>query len=109
MRNPVDLIPILDRAFEAIPTALEIGQGRRGTWIGRETLLAVLLGGDPQSIADGLLGALREGATEDEAAGVVAHAAARRIAHFHPANEFADWDTALPTFPFANAVPQGLR
>ena len=108
-RNPVDLVSILERAFEAIPTALEIGQGRRGSWTGRETLLTVLLGDDPQSITDGLLGALREGATEDELAEAVAHAAARRIVHFHTSNEFSDWDTALHTFTFANAVHQGLR
>ena len=120
-RNPVDLVSILERAFQAIPTALEIGQGRRGSW-GREPLkcaghwhvagsdlLTVVLGDDPQSIADGLLGALREGATEDELAETVAHAAARRIVHFHTSNEFSDWDTALHTFSFANAVHQGLR
>ena len=108
-RNPVDLVSILERAFEAIYTALEIGQGRRGSWAGREGLLPVLLGDDPQSIADGLLGALREGATEDELAEAVAHAAARRLVHFHTSNEFSDWDTALHTFTFANAVHQGLR
>jgi hypothetical protein len=108
-RHPVDLIAILERTFTAIPTALEIGQGRRGSWASRETLLAVLLGEDPQSIADGLLAALREGATEDELAGAVAHAAARRIVHFHTSNEFNDWDTALHTFTFANAVHLGLR
>lgn len=42
-------------------------------------------------------------------AGTVAHAAARRIVHFHTSNEFGDWDTALHTFTFANAVHQGLR
>ena len=42
-------------------------------------------------------------------AGAVAFAAARRIAHFHTSNEFGDWDTALHTFTFANAVHQGLQ
>jgi hypothetical protein len=54
----------MERAFEAIPTALEIGQGRRGSWAGGPALVALLQGDDPQSIADGLLGALRQGATE---------------------------------------------
>ncbi len=36
-RNPVDLIIILERAFEALPAALETGQGQRGTWTGRDT------------------------------------------------------------------------
>jgi nitrite reductase/ring-hydroxylating ferredoxin subunit len=108
-RNPVDLVSILESAFEALPTALEIGRGRRGSWAGGPTLVDMLLGDDPQSIADGLLGALRQGATEEELAGTVAHAAARRIVHFHTSNEFGDWDTALHTFTFANAVHQGLR
>ncbi|MBZ0302875.1 MAG: Rieske (2Fe-2S) protein, partial [Anaerolineae bacterium] len=39
----------------------------------------------------------------------VSYAAALRIAQFHTSNEFGDWDTALHTFTFANAVEQGLR
>ena len=108
-RNPVDLIPILDQAFVALPTALEIGQGRRGSWQGQESLVETVLSDDPQTTTDALLMALREGATEDEIAGIVAYAAALRIARFHTSNEFADWDTALHTFTFANAVHQGLR
>ena len=108
-RNPVDLIIILERAFEALPAALETGQGQRGTWTGRDTLVPVLLGEDPQAIADALLEALREGGSEEELASAVAYAAALRIARFHISNEFADWDTALHTFTFANAVHQGLR
>jgi hypothetical protein len=69
----------------------------------------VLLGEDAQAIADGLLAALREGGSEVDVAGTVAYAAALRIAHFHTSNEFGDWDTALHTFTFANAVHQGLR
>jgi hypothetical protein len=56
-----------------------------------------------------LLEALREGTAEAELAGAVAYAAALRIAHFHTSNEFGDWDTALHTFTFANAVQGGLR
>ena len=107
-RNPVDLIPILDQAFVALPTALEIGQGRRGSWEGQDGLVETVLSDDPQTTADALLVAIREGATEDGIAGVVAYAAALRIARFHTSNEFPDWDTALHTFTFANAVHQGL-
>ncbi|HUP21423.1 MAG TPA: protein kinase [Thermoanaerobaculia bacterium] len=108
-RHPVDLVSILDQAFAALPTALEIGQGRRGSWRGEEPLHDVLLGDDPQSTTDALLVTLRQGATEDEIAGAVAYAAALRIARFHTSNEIGDWDTALHTFTFANAVHQGLR
>ena len=108
-RNPIDLVAILKDAFERLPEALEDGRGRRGEWTGSKVLVPVLLGEDPRSIADALLEALRAGAAEDELAGDVAYAAALRIAHFHTSNEFGDWDTALHTFTFANAVQEGLR
>jgi hypothetical protein len=108
-RYPIDLIDILDEAFEALPAALEYARNRRATWDGRAELVNTLLGEDPQATADGLLDALREGCTEEELAETVAYAAALRIARFHTSNEFGDWDTALHTFTFANAVHQGLR
>jgi nitrite reductase/ring-hydroxylating ferredoxin subunit len=108
-RQPVDLVAILETTFEALPAALDTGRRRRGTWKGRDRLVPVLLGEDPQAIADSLLTALREGSTEEESAGTVAYAAALRIARFHTSNEFGDWDTALHTLTFANAVHQGLR
>lgn len=105
-RHPVDLVAILERAFAELP---EAGPAVPGSWAGRNELLPVLLDENPQAIADGLLDALRGGATADELAGVVAYAAALRIARFPTSNEFGDWDTALHTFTFANAVQQGLR
>jgi nitrite reductase/ring-hydroxylating ferredoxin subunit len=108
-RNPVDLVQILEAAFEQLPRALESGRGRRGRWESREELATVLLGEDGQAIADSLLEALQEGATEVELAGAVAYAAALRIARFPTTNEFGDWDTSLHTFTFSNAVQQGLR
>jgi nitrite reductase/ring-hydroxylating ferredoxin subunit len=108
-RNPMDLVEILHGAFEELPGALETGRDRRGRWEGLEELAPVLLGEDPEAIADALLEALRKGATEEELAGAVAYAAALRIARFPTSNEFGDWDTALHTFTFANAVHQGLK
>ncbi len=108
-RHPVDLVTILEQAFEALPAALEAGRSRRGTWVGRDALVPALLGEDAKAIADALLAALREGSTPVDLAGVVAYAAALRIARFHTSNQFGDWDTALHTFTFANAVDQGLR
>jgi len=108
-RNPIDLIDILDRAFDALPATLEAGRDRRGSWAGHDALAPILLGEDPQAIAGALLDALREGCAEEELAGTVAYAAALRIARFHTSNEFTDWDTALHTFTFANAIHQGLR
>jgi nitrite reductase/ring-hydroxylating ferredoxin subunit len=109
-RNPVDLVEILEDVFEKLPSALQSGRHRRDErWEGREELASVLLGEDPQAIASALLEALREGATEEELAQAVAYAAALRIAQFPTTNEFGDWDSALHTFTFANAVHQGLR
>jgi nitrite reductase/ring-hydroxylating ferredoxin subunit len=109
-RNPVDLVEILEDAFEKLPSALESGRHRGdGRWEGREELASVLLGEDPRAIASALLEALQEGATEEELAQAVSYTAALRIARFPTTNEFGDWDTALHTFTFANAVHQGLR
>jgi nitrite reductase/ring-hydroxylating ferredoxin subunit len=105
-RNPVDLVSLLEETFERLPEALA---APRGGWDGRAELVETLLSDDPAGILEALLAALREGATEVELASAVAFAAAMRIARFPTSNEFGDWDTALHTFTFANAVEQGLR
>ena len=105
-RNPVDLVALLEDAFERLPDAVASG---RGSWDRREELVQLVLSGEPPEILDGLLAALQDGATEIELASAVSFAAATRIARFPTSNEFGDWDTALHTFTFANAVEQGLR
>jgi hypothetical protein len=108
-RHPVDVIAICERAFEGIEAALEAGRATNGSWSGREELVPVLLGVDAKAIAEALLSALADGAAPDELASAVAHAAALRIARFPTSNEFGDWDTALHTYSFANAIHQGMR
>jgi nitrite reductase/ring-hydroxylating ferredoxin subunit len=108
-RNPLDLVEVLEDAFEQLANALKRGRARRGRWEDQEELTAVLVEADPKAIAEALLAALREGATEEALAGAVTYAAALRIARFPTTNEFGDWDTALHTFTFSNAVHQGLR
>jgi nitrite reductase/ring-hydroxylating ferredoxin subunit len=116
-RYPIDLIDILEKAFKKLPTVLENGRRRRRRreqsekkkWNQRDQLVTVLLGDDPQLIVNSLLDALSQGASEEELASVVTYAAALRIAQFHTRNEFSDWDTALHTFTYANAVHQGVR
>ena len=107
-RKPIDLIPLLEAAFEELPDALAAGAGKDAQ-VDIEGLMPVLLGDDPQAIIALLLDCLRDGVSTVDLAGIVAYAAARRIAHFHTSNEFGDWDTALHTFTFANAVHCGLR
>ncbi len=106
-RKPIDLVLILEKAFLELPAAIAAGRDRAAT---RDiaAITTILLGDDPQKIADTLLDCLRTGMSPVNLAGAVAYAAARRIAHFHTSNEFGDWDTALHTFTFANAVYQGL-
>ncbi len=108
-RNPIDLIDVLGDARAQIAVALAAGRAQRGNWAGRAEMVQVLLQDDPHAIAEALLVALRGGASEVELAGAVTYAAALRIARFHTSNEFGDWDTAMHTFTFANAVHQGLR
>jgi nitrite reductase/ring-hydroxylating ferredoxin subunit len=108
-RNPVDLVALLEVAFEQLPGALAAGVASRGRWDGRRSLVTAVLDGEAGTAIDALLDALREGASEVEVASAVSFAAATRIARFPVTNEFGDWDTALHTFTFANAVEQGLR
>jgi hypothetical protein len=109
-RNPIDLIAICERAFESIPAALEAGRRVRSpSWSGREELASVILGENPQAIADALLSALGDGTSLEELAGTVVYAGALRIARFHISNEFGDWDTAHHSFTFANAVHQAIQ
>jgi hypothetical protein len=108
-RNPVDLVSLLDDAFARIPDALAAGLPSRGGWAAQPALVEAVLGDDAAASIDALLDALAAGATEIDLASAVAFAAATRIARFPTTNEFGDWDTALHTFTFANAVEQGLR
>lgn len=108
-RNPVDLVALLEQAFDELSAAVTVGSGARGSCDGRTALVQSILEDEPAAILDALLAALRQGASEVELASAVAYAAAVRIARFPTSNEFGDWDTALHTFTFANAVEQGLR
>jgi nitrite reductase/ring-hydroxylating ferredoxin subunit len=116
-RYPIDLVAILDNAFKEFPNVLEEGRAiRDGTeHTNKERgnkneidFIDILLGDDPKLIVDVLLDALRYGMSAKELAGMVAYAAALRIAQFNTRNEFTDWDAALHTFTFANAVHQCL-
>lgn len=107
-RHPIDLVSMLEEAFEQLSETLGAGIAFRGSWTASDTLIDTLLADDPEAIIKVLLESLRSGATEVQLAERVSYAAVRRVAHFHISNEFTDWDTALHTFTFANAIQQGL-
>ncbi len=107
-RNPIDLVTMLEQIFASLPVAASQTPKVLDA-DARQQLVDTLLGDDPQHTANTLLATLRDGVSEEALAGIVAYAAALRIARFHTSNEFGDWDTALHTFTFANAVHQGLR
>src|SRR5207248_9894223 len=96
-------------SFSRLSTALVSGSELLGRWDDRAPLVDAVLGDDAGASIAALLDALAAGATEIDLASAVSFAAATRIARFHTSNEFGDWDTALHTFTFANAVEQGLR
>jgi nitrite reductase/ring-hydroxylating ferredoxin subunit len=107
-RSPIDLIEILERAFDALPEALQAGRSARRIWNQPAELANVVLGEDPEAIADAMLAALRDGCSPAELGGTVAYAATLRIGRFALSNEFGDWDTAHHGFTFSNAVHQAL-
>lgn len=106
-RSPIDLIELLAAAFEQLPVALAEGADKDG--VISADLTPTLHRDDPAATIEALLAELRSGVTPTVLAREVAYAAALRIARFHTSNEFPDWDTALHTFTFANAVHEGLR
>ncbi|MCB9152389.1 MAG: Rieske (2Fe-2S) protein [Caldilineaceae bacterium] len=108
-RHPIDLIEILDGAFAQLETVAPKGASQPDAWHNGAALSQILLQDDPFAIVNALLDALRSGCTMTQLAETVVYAAALRVARFHTSNEFGDWDTALHTFTFANAVQQGLR
>ncbi|MBX3015986.1 MAG: Rieske (2Fe-2S) protein [Caldilineaceae bacterium] len=108
-RYPVDLVALLEGVFAQLSTiALADGETAHQP-SQQDALVQTLLADDPFATVAAMLAVLREGWPLAALAQTVAYAAALRIARFHTSNEFGDWDTALHTFTFANAVHQGLR
>lgn len=108
-RHPIDIIALLNDCFDNLPALLEKSKQSRTTWKASKEIVDVLLGDNPNAIADVLIESLQDGAKQEELAAIVAYAAALRIAQFPITNEYSDWDTALHTFTFANAVQQAIR
>jgi nitrite reductase/ring-hydroxylating ferredoxin subunit len=106
-REPVDLLPVMDRASAALADL--VGAGSVG--LDDHDLGQVgwaLLDEDPVAVADQLVDAARRGATAEQLARAVALAAALRIVRFHTQNDISDWESVHHTFTTANAVHQAI-
>jgi nitrite reductase/ring-hydroxylating ferredoxin subunit len=105
-RYPDDLAGLVTETVAALPGAVR--QGATRTFDAVAALGWDLLAEDPRAVTDALLGALRAGATPEQAGRAVAYAAALRIARFHTQNEHTDWDTVHHSFTAANALHHAL-
>ena len=108
-RNPVDLVELLEPIFARLPATIAAGQGKQPDGDLLATLVPVLLTDDPAATVRALEAALIDGWAPEAIAGVLAYAAALRIARFHTSNEFADWITVLHTFTYCNALHRSLQ
>ncbi|WP_410766605.1 Rieske (2Fe-2S) protein [Haloferax sp. DFSO60] len=106
-RRPIDLAGRLDDTFDELDQFIRFGRNR--TWSKPADMLETLLEDDPDAIIDVLVEAIREGATPEDLASVVAFAAGMRVTQFSTTNEFSDWNTVHHTFTYANAVHQLTR
>ncbi len=106
-QSPIDLVALVRQAEREVAAALREGKSAR--WGGDEGALAeVVVREAPQAILAAILEALRGGATAVQVSQAVAQAGVWRLAHFGVSNEFGDWDTALHTFTYSQAVHHAL-
>lgn len=108
-RAPIDLVELLNEAFLQLDEALAQGETQQDSWAGDPDLVDTILSAGPHELIARMLAVLREGMPPSELGLHVCYAAAVRIAQFHTSNEISDWDTALHTFTFANAVLQAYQ
>ena len=108
-RHPVDLVPLLEASFAALPDRCQQGLGANARWSAGPQLAEQLLGDDPVAIVAALDDAVAAGATGDDLGRILSYAAALRVAQFGTANEHSDWETAHHVFTYCNGVHQGLK
>lgn len=109
-RHPHDLKVLVAGANERLPAAWDGGEEARGS-LDDTAVVALaweLLGDDPDTVVDALLGAMARGATAEQLGRAVAFAAGLRIVRFHTQNDHGDWNTVHHAFTAANALHQAL-
>ncbi len=108
-RNPIDLVSMVQDARKGLPELWEGAAKLRGSWESEDELAEVILEDDPSATLRALNDAIKEGAKAEQLGSAVAYAAFLRMARFHTANEFGDWDTVHNTLTAANALHQALE
>jgi nitrite reductase/ring-hydroxylating ferredoxin subunit len=103
-RHPHDLAAIADAASLGLPEALAIGRQVASPSVDVAKLGWSILADDPHAVVDGVLDAVRAGATGEELGRALAYAAALRITRFHLNNDPGDWNSVHHAFTYANAL-----
>ena len=111
-RHPVDLAAMLFDLYGELDELIARGAAnpkRQADASGREELGEIILDAEPHEALEQMKRRLANGALLTDLSAAVTYAAARRMVHYRITNEFADWNTVLHTFTYANAVDQALR
>jgi hypothetical protein len=105
------VVGLLEDCFDRLPRVLEKGKSKRkgDGWRANTILIGTLMSDKPCQVINLMMDSLEDGAKPEELAACVVYATALRIAQFPTTNEYADWDTALHAFTFANAAQQALK
>ncbi len=99
-RHPDDLARLI------ADTTLPVGAGDPDLDVAE--LAGRLLGDDPEAVVDELVTSGAAGASPEQLARAVAHAALLRIARFHTQNDHRDWNIVHHGFTTANALHQAV-
>ena len=108
-RHPIDIASMVSKARAEITALLEQGRSRRVIWDDADSLASQMMSDSPQEIVESINDAIVAGVSAEQLGATAAHAAFLRMAHFHTANEFRDWDTVHNTLTAANGLHQALR
>ena len=101
-RHPIDLVPLVAERIQPLQAHLQ--RPSNPAWSDNAALADCLLGEDPHAALDAMVDAAKQGAALAELTRTATYAAALRIARFGTVNEMSDWNAALHSFTFCNAL-----
>jgi len=107
-RHPIDVAALVRDAATELEAA-RAGRSDGIGWDGHAELAEAVLEAHPAETLAELVRLAGQGVALTELSAAVAYAAVLRAVHFPTSNEFADWETVLHGFTYANAVDQALR